>query len=380
MANPLSDILSKFSGLIKLSKNDGSAIGIDVGSSAIKIVQVKKESGRAVLETYGSLSLGPYGEGKIGQVLPVPEEGLLMALADLLKESNTTTKNVALSIPASASLVFLVELPPNVVEKEVGGIIQLEARKYIPIPITEVSLDWWMIPKRPQDDVTDDSLPVTEESKREETTKVLVVAIHNDTMAKYQNLVKSSGLNSDFFEIEMFSNLRSVVNQDLSTIMIVDIGALKTKVSIVDRGVIQDFHVINKASQDITISLSTALQIGFDEAEDIKKRFGLVEEVPRYPQAREVMQSTLNYIFFEINNVVLNYEKKYNKSINKVILTGGGVMIKGFMDVAPKKFNTEIVLGNPFEKIQAPAFLENILAESGPEFGVAAGLALRKLG
>lgn len=376
-SNPLKDILSKFSGLIRTG-GGGSVLGIDIGASAIKIIQIKKESGRAVLETYGSLSIGPYAEGQVGQVVPVAEEQLAAALADLLKESNTTTKNSALSIPASSSLVFLMELPPNVAEKDLTSIIQTEARKYIPVPITEVSLDWWVIPKSTSEDYTDDSPKPTLEEIKQEKTKVLVAAIHNDTLGKYQTLVADAKLQTDFFEIEMFSNMRAVIGQDLSNIMIVDIGASKTKVSIIDRGVIQDFHIVNKGSQDITISLSTALQVPFAEAEQIKKDFGLTEN-PKHPNSAEIIKSTLEYIFFEINNVVLNYEKRYNKSVGKVILTGGGVMLKGFMEVAETKFGTEVSLGNPFSKIQAPAFLENVLAESGPEFGVAAGLALRKL-
>lgn len=91
------------------------------------------------------------------------------------------------------------------------------------------------------------------------------------------------------------------------------------------------------------------------------------------------MRTAVDYIFFEGGNVVLNYEKKYNRSIGKVVLTGGGVMLKGILPVAQEKFGTDVVMGNPFERIEAPAFLQNILAESGPEFGVAAGLALRKL-
>ena len=377
MSNPLSSILGKFSGFLKSSGGD-SAIGVDIGSSAIKIVQIKKEKGRAILETYGSLSIGPYAEGQVGQVVPASEEALVSALNDLLKESNSTTKNAAVSIPASNSLVFLMELPPNVLEKDITSIIQTESRKYIPVPITEVSLDWWIIPKRPEDGYTDDSPKPTKQEINQEATKVLVAAIHNDTLAKYQGFIKNAKLETDFFEIEMFSNLRAVIGQDLGTIMIVDIGASKTKVSIVDRGVIQDFHMVNKASQDISIALSTGLQIPFQDAEDNKKRYGILEN-PKYPKAKEIIISTLEYIFFEINNVVLNYEKKYNKSVSKVILTGGGAMLPGIMNIAPSKFSTEVVLGNPFTKIEAPAFLEKVLAESGPEFGVAAGLALRKL-
>lgn len=375
--NPLKGILGKFSGILK-SSSGGSAIGIDIGASSIKVVQIKKEGGRAVLETYGSLSTGPYAEGEIGQVVPVAEEQLVAALNDLFKEANVSTKNAAVSIPASSSLVFLVELPPNIAEKDLSNIVQTEARKYIPVPITEVSLDWWAIPNRSSDNVTDDSPKLTKEQIQNESTKVLVAAIHNDTLSKYQGLITDAKLQSDFFEIEMFSNVRAVTDKDLSTVMLLDIGASKTKVSIVDRGVIQDFHMINKASQDITTALANGLQIPFMEAEKMKKDFGLTDN-PKNPKSQEITKSTLDYIFFEVNNVLLNYEKKYNKTVSKIILTGGGVMLKGFLEMATEKFSTQVVLGNPFSKIQAPAFLENVLAESGPEFGVAAGLALRKL-
>lgn len=370
-------ILGKISGIVK-SSGGGSVIGIDIGASAIKVVQLKKEAGKAVLETYGSISTAPYAGGSVGQVMPVPEEALVKGVNDLFKEANVTTKDSALSIPASTSLVFLVELPGNVTQKELPQIINNEARRYIPVPITEVSVDWWLVPKRPMDNVTDDSVKPTEKDIKEEKTKVLVAAIHNEALEKYKSLVNDAKLNTDFFEIEIFSSVRSSLGQDLSTVMLFDLGASKTKISIVDREVIQDFHIVNRGSHDITTSLVAGLGVSFEEAEDMKKEYGL-EDNPKQPKAKEIIQSAVDYIFFEAGNVVLNYEKKYNKSVGKVIMIGGGVLLKGIVDVAKAKFGADVILGNPFERIQAPAFLEKVLAESGPEFGVAAGLALRKL-
>lgn len=373
----LKTLMAKVSGILK-SDAGGSVIGIDIGASAIKVVQIKKEDGKAVLETYGSLSTAPYADGEVGQVMAIPEESLVKALADLFKEANVTSKNSALSIPASASLVFLVELPGTVGEKEVPSIIYNEARRYIPVPITEVAIDWWLVPKRPQDDMTDDSSAPTAAEIKNEKTKVLVAAIHNEALDKYKGLVNDAKIDTDFFEIEMFSSVRSLVGQDLGTNMILDIGASKTKVSIVDRGVIQDFHIINRGSHDITTSLVTALGVPFREAEEMKKEYGLLNN-PKQAKAASVIRAALDYILFETEHVVLNYEKKYNKSIGKIVLTGGGVLLKGIMDVTKEKFNTEVVFGNPFERIEAPAFLSGILAESAPEFAVACGLALRKL-
>lgn len=377
MDSVLKGLAGKLGGILKSAKG-GSVIGIDVGASAIKVVQIKKEGAKAVLETYGSISVAPYADGVVGQVMPVPEEALVKALLDLFKEANVTTKNSAMSIPASASLVFLVELPGNVDEKQLPEIIHNEARRYIPVPITEVSMDWWLVPKRPLDDVNDDSNKPSRQDIKDEKTKVLVAAIHNEALEKYKSLVNDAKIDTDFFEIEMFGSVRSTLGQDLGTNMIFDMGASKTKISIVDRGVIQDFHIINRGSHDITTALVTALSVNFHDAETMKKEYGLYDN-PKQPKASEVIKGVLDYILFESSNVVLNYEKKYNKSIGKVVMIGGGVLLKGIMDAAQKKFNTETELGNPFKRIEAPAFLETVLSESGPEFAVAAGLALRKL-
>lgn len=356
----------------------GSVVGIDIGASAIKIVQLKKEGGKAVIETYGSISVAPFAGGTVGQVMAIPEEALVKALDDLYKEANLTTRNSAMSIPASASLVFLVELPGAIAEKDVPSIIYNEARRYIPVPITEVAIDWWLVPKRPLDELTDDSMKPTAQEIKEEKTKVLVAAIHNEALDKYKGLVTDAKLDTDFFEIEIFSSVRSTLGQDLGTNLLLDIGASKTKVSVVDRGVIQDFHIVNRGSHDITQALVTALGISFHDAETMKKEYGLLDN-PKQPKAKEVIATAFEYILFEAANVVLNYEKRYNKSVSKTVLVGGGVLLKGAMEKAKEKFATEVVMGNPFERIEAPAFLETVLAESGPEFAVAAGLALRKL-
>ena len=89
---------------------------------------------------------------------------------------------------------------------------------------------------------------------------------------------------------------------------------------------------------------------------------------------------TLDYIFAEVNNTILAFEKKYNRAIAKVILVGGGSALKGLSDLAKSNFKAEVVSADPFNKVSAPAFLEKILRETGPEFAVAIGLALRRLG
>jgi cell division ATPase FtsA len=93
----------------------------------------------------------------------------------------------------------------------------------------------------------------------------------------------------------------------------------------------------------------------------------------------EIISLTLDYIFSEANTVLMNYQRKFNKTINKVILTGGGVAMKGVYELARSNFQTEVVMGDPFNKVETPAFLEGVLKVTGLEFSTALGLALRKL-
>src|SRR3989339_15552 len=86
----------------------------------------------------------------------------------------------------------------------------------------------------------------------------------------------------------------------------------------------------------------------------------------------------IDYILSETNNVLLEYEKKYSRTISKVIFTGGGSLLKGLAEVAVNNFRAEIEIGHPFNKVNAPEFLRKVLETAGPEFAVALGLALRK--
>ena len=207
---------------------------------------------------------------------------------------------------------------------------------------------------------------------------VLLVAIHNSTIEKYKNIIAKSGLDNSFFEIEIFSTMRSVLDQEISPVMILDMGATSTKLFIVERGIMRSSHTINKGSQEVTNALSKTLGIPLQDAEILKREKGL-SGTANGIGLTDVINVTFDYIFSEANQVVLAYQKKYNKNVSKVFLVGGGSAIIGLEDSAKKSFQTDVVAGNPFSKVVVPAFLEEILRKTGPEFTVSVGLALRKL-
>lgn len=365
-------------------KNSDTFIGVDIGSFAIKVVQLSKKKGKAVLDTYGVLALGPYANTEVGRSTNLPIGKIVEALTDILREAKTTVSVGGIAIPFSASLMSIIELPAAA-EKNLDNVIPLEAKKYVPVPIGEVSLDWSVIPKNELkrefkdggNDISkekNDLKPKKEEDAKD-TIEVLIVAIHNDVIKKFKDVAESSSFNSDFFEIEIFSTIRSVLDYNDESTLIMDFGASSTKLYVVERGNVKSTHTINKGSQDITSTISRALEVSTKEAEILKRTVGLNSR-----ENKDIYDSafiTLDYIFTESNRVIREYREKNQKDLKKVVLVGGGSSMKGFAESASANLQADVVSGDPFSKVESPAFVSEILKTSGPEFAVALGIALR---
>jgi type IV pilus assembly protein PilM len=356
-------------------KKTDSVVGVDFGSSAIKLVQLKKRGGRAVLETYGELSLGPYAGIETGRATNLPVEKRVEALRDLMREANVTTKSAGLSIPLSATLLSLIEVP-TLDEKRMAEMVPIEARRYIPVPISEVTLDWWVIPQSQEPLAAPEG--VLDHQQDQNKSEVLLVAILNDAIARNKRIAQDLNLENVFYEIEIFAAARAALDQGIHPVMVLDMGAGSTKLYLVEHGIVKDSHIINRGSQDITLALASTLSIPIAQAEETKRAIGL-SKAPEHKAIHDAISIVLGNILSEASRVMLTFEKRTNKTLSKVVLTGGGAVLKGFVEEAQIFFKTETVAATPFEKVVAPAFLADILKTIGPEFAVAMGIALRKL-
>ncbi|MEK7601999.1 MAG: type IV pilus assembly protein PilM [Patescibacteria group bacterium] len=348
-------------------KKSKSVIGVDVGSSSLKVVQIREEDGTAVLETYGELALGPYAGAEVGQATNLPAAKIAETLTDLLREASVTTTEAGVSIPFSRSLLTLVELPRRDDANEQKTVIELEARKYIPVPVSEVQLDWFILPE---------ALP--ENAEPPQKVKVLLVAVHNDELALLENVVKGAGLAASFYEIEIFSTIRSVVDEPVKPVLVLDIGASATKVYVVERGVVALSHNIPEGGQDVTRTISTAHNLSIKKAESLKKEHGFQNQ-PANGYTLATIELVFSRIFQEAKRAITQYETAHQKTISEIILTGGGGVTKELVTYAQSFFSIDVKVADPFGKTQAPEFMRPVLAEIGPEFAVAVGLALRKL-
>ena len=343
----------------------GQAIGLDIGTSAVKVVQLRKEKNKIILDTYGEVALGPYAGLKIGQAVHLGEEKLLEAINDLFKEAKVTARDAVLSIDSSGAYVSLIHVP-KVADEELKSMMPIEARKYIPVPLTDVQMDWWHIP------------PTVKFQGGDKSTSVVLAAVNNTVLVAYDSLVKKLALRNVEYEIHGYSLLRSSPPHTHKMVMYVDIGAQNTTLSLVFQGIVLDMHVISRGSQDSTMQLSRALSITIDTAEESKRVFGYNGDTSN-PYLKDILELSSYPLFGEVARLSLMYERKYNQTIEGIILTGGGARVPGMITTYSKTVHIAGRIVTPFEQVVVPEFLSEMMERVGPTYAVAMGCALKKL-
>lgn len=365
----MSSIFDKFTSSIKKvfgGSNVDSVVGIDIGLSYIKAVQVRNEAGRAILETYGSVATGPYLGLETGQIPQLKVEAVVQALRDLFQASNITTKKVILSVQSSSSLIFTISLPP-VSDKQLAQVVPTEITKYIPVPLTEVSFDWWKIPP------STSHLPP-------DKVEVLVAAIRKETIRFYQTVLAQAGLEAVSFEIETFGGLRAVFSQELKPVALVDLGASSSRLAISEYGIVRKFHTINRGAEFLTNAISKSLQIPFARAERLKKELGVngVADDKEKKSVIELLKTDTQYIIYEVQKALLSYEKEKNTVISKVMLSGGGALLPGIAEAFRKELSIDVQIADPIKRLGSTSFL----AGNGigmTEFTISVGVAIKNL-
>lgn len=356
--------LSQLSSLLKKDTAkpvSAGVIGVDVGSSSIKIVQLHEAKGVATLDTYGELQLGPYDNTEIGRSVRLRPDKLVEAFVDILREATATAGKVSVAISYNASFTAIITLPTDDPEK-ISNMIPVEARKYVPVPLSDVTVDWF---------------PVSAKSDRK-ASKVLLAAIHNEALTRYTAMVHGADLTGVAHEIELFSTIRTVVSQNDTTAAIIDFGAGSTKLYVVNKGVIGKAHSVQMNGIDLTNAIAETNKIDFRMAEEHKRTRGL-GVVSDNPALEKALSQILERGFREIHTVMRRYEEEEGISIEKVLLSGGGALLGGLASYTSDILALPVTMADPFAKVAYPAFLEDTLKEAGPSFAVALGAALRGL-
>lgn len=343
------------------------ALGIDIGTTSIKAVQLSKEKGLIQLETYGVLEnyghLERVNEAIQTSSLKIMDELTANMLRQLLNSMQPTTKKAVFSIPVFSAFVTLMDLP-KMTKKEYAEAIPFEAKQYVPIPVTDVALDWMDLGPTPGGDQT--------------KTQVLLVAVPQEIIMKYHRIAELAGLHLKAIELETIALSRAVIAQDPSTLLIVDIGARATNISVVDEGYVRITRSIDTGGGDLTQVIANALNVSPKVAEEMKRQKGLTV-TPGEEAFAGLLLPLLGVIISEIQKMSNLYYDKAHREVKKIILTGGASNIPGLGEHFAKEIGKEVVKGNPFSNIVHDPMLEPVLQDLAPVLAVAVGLAMREL-
>ncbi len=342
-----------------------SVLGIDVGTTSIKVVELERQAGAISLRNYGLLENSGHLERENAALqtssLKIMDEMTAGLLKELLNQMGPTSKNAVFSLPAFSSFVTVMELP-NVTEKEVGQAVPYEARQYVPFPLTEVVLDWEVLTP----------LPGAPSGK----TEVLLIAVLQEVVNKYYRIAERAGLSLKALELEPVSLARAMIAEDPSATAIIDMGARATSISIVDEKHVRLTHDIDTAGNDLTMSVARGLNIAPGKAEDLKRAQGL-KVSPSQQFLPALMTPILDVVIGEVQKLMKRYLERTRREIKKAVLTGGAVLPPGIRDYFEQELHIPTVLGDPFSSVSYNRMLEPVLKETGNSYSVALGAALK---
>ncbi len=365
-------MLDKISNLFKFRPK--KFLGIDIGTSFIRIVELSRKGQVYKLENYGGSEASSFKKRpfRIFQknTLSLSDKEIAKSIQVISEEAGVQTEEVNFSIPDFCTFFTSFKLPA-MAEDEIPQAVQYEIRPYVPLSLDEVTLDWSII----------------EGESPDTPLKVLVVAIPNDIISQYREIAHLANLNLRILESEVFALTRASIKpphqkfgsggengKEKKVIGLIDIGARSTTCSIIEEGVLKISHSFNTAGNQLTEAIARSLNIDYNKAEEIKKKHGLIGG-----NVRKILIPLIDLILEEIKKAFRNFYLKEGKEVEKIVLAGGLVPMPGLKEYFSTELKKELDIADPFSNIACPAILTNTLKEIGPDYAIATGLAMKGL-
>ncbi|MEO7617429.1 MAG: type IV pilus assembly protein PilM [Candidatus Saccharibacteria bacterium] len=334
-------------------------IGIDIGSSGIRIVQLKHMgSGNPVLVAYAKAAL-PAGIATSDS--QIDQDQVSLAIANLLKEAKITATQAVTGINTADAFVTTLSTP-QLNAGELAKAMRLQADQYIPMAIDQVKMDWNVIGQ----------------GKTPDQMKVLLVAAPNTVVNKYLAIIEKAGLQLAALEINSVAQTRSLMPKTDLTTIILDLGQLSTELTIVDKQAPQLVRSVNIGGTTLVRAVSQALGLDDVQAEQFTKKFGLTQ-TKLEGQVAKAMKPSLDALVTEINNSIKYFmTENPTAKIEKMIVTGESITLPELTNYLANATGLPVELGNPWGNISYPAAQQQALMGEATSYAVAAGLALRE--
>ncbi|MDD3498256.1 MAG: type IV pilus assembly protein PilM [Candidatus Moranbacteria bacterium] len=352
-------------------------LGIDFGTSSIKIVELTYKDENTHLINYGWVNMPT--RTKTNELEAKTREKddaqIVSSLKKLLDKMDIQSNSANISIGSYRGLTALIKVN-KVDDDDVAEIIKAEAGKHIPVSLDEVYLSWDIVSKN----IPKKSFLISGDRERDElegkkeSAEVLLVAAPKEDVRRFEGIVSEVDLKVDSLELDIFSSVRSLLGNDLGVFLIVDVGARVTNLVLVEKGIVRVNRNINIGGDEITKNISSGLNVSWERAESFKKKNDYLSN-----EGKQMVSPVLEVIAKEANRIISAYfaEGQKNK-IDSVILVGGGAGINKIDALFAEILGTRVSIGDPWQKITIEnEKIKNNSKMISRSLAVATGLALK---
>jgi type IV pilus assembly protein PilM len=335
--------------------------GLDIGSTALRVVQLRGSGAVKALEKYGQMPI----EGSVAlSDSKVDQQKLAQAIKESLHQMGISSKNVAVNLPSHRVFTTVIDMD-RMSPAELGKAIHYQAESFIPTPPDQSKIDWAVIGDSPKD------------AKKVE---VLLSSVPNAFIENRLDMLEDIGLNVIAFEPDSMALTRAVVPVDVTTPqMILDIGSKATDLVISMNGAPHLSRAIPTGSEAIIRSAVQNLHIDPKQAEQFVLKFGLGKDKLE-GQIYNAIINTVETLIAEIEKSIKFFQGRYpNNQLERIIVTGGASSLPELPLYIANRFGISVEIGNAWRNVSFPSSKQNELLATSSHFAVAAGLAERQV-
>jgi type IV pilus assembly protein PilM len=334
--------------------------GLDIGTSAIRVVQLRGSGAVKTLDRYAYVPV----DSKLAMSdSKADQQKLVQVVRDLLGQAHIAARNVAVGIPSQRVFTTLVDidrLDPN----ELAKSIRYQADSLIPTPISESKIDWAVLGDSPKDKTK---------------VEVLLTSVTNEFVEGRLDLLESIGLNVIAFEPDNLALTRALIPGDATAPqMVLDIGSKSTDLVIAMNGAARLTRSIPTGSEALIKAAMQNLNIDEKQAQQFVFKFGLSKDKLE-GQIYQAILGTVDLLMGEIEKSIKFFQARYGETkIERIVVTGGASALPEFPLYIANKFGISVEIGNAWRNVTVPADRQNELLAISNSFGVAVGLAERE--
>ena len=341
-------------------------IGLDIGSHAVKLAQIAEKGKELALVKYGVKYLSPEAivDGTV-----MDRAQVAGVITELLQEQQVKSRDVVIGVSGNSVIIKRISLP-EMSEDELSESINWEAEQYIPFAIDDVNLDFQILG------------PSQKEGSN--MMDVVLVAAKKDKINDYVSLVTETGLNATVMDVDAFA-LENMfeVNYEIESGRVdalINVGASVMNINILRDGLSVFTRDSSVGGNNYTEALQKEFGISFEAAEQVKK--GEDTAGVNMERARSIISSVSEDLASEAGRSIDFFRATTGiENVDRVILSGGSVLVAGFQEVLSERVGVEVEMANPFRNLSVdPKISAELVESTAASAAVVVGLALRRLG